>query len=188
MALLQVAQQVHDLGLHGTIERRRRFVQNHETRLQHHGAGDGDPLALTARELVRIAVLHVRVEPDLPQRVADDPATLLVGAAEAVRREALPDDLPGGQPRAEAGEGVLEHDLHVLAQRAQLPEPPALDRTAIETDGAVALDQAQQRETQGGLAGARLADDAHRVPLPHGERDAVDRPDVVDRAAAGCRP
>ena len=65
--LLQVAQQVDDLRLHRHVERAGRLVEHHELRLQHHGAGDGDALALAARELVRVAVLRRRVEADLLQ-------------------------------------------------------------------------------------------------------------------------
>ena len=55
MALLQVAQQIDDLGLDGDVERRGRFVEHDEFGLEHHGAGDGDALALAAGEFVRIA-------------------------------------------------------------------------------------------------------------------------------------
>ena len=52
---LQVAQQVDDLRLHAHVERRGRLVEHDEARLQHHGAGDRDALALAAGEFVRIA-------------------------------------------------------------------------------------------------------------------------------------
>ena len=40
-------------------------------RLQHHGARDGDALALAAGEFVRIAVRGRRIEPDLLERLRD---------------------------------------------------------------------------------------------------------------------
>ena len=53
---LQVAQQVDDLRLHAHVERRGRLVEHDEARLEHQGAGDGDALALAAREFVRITL------------------------------------------------------------------------------------------------------------------------------------
>ena len=46
-----------------------------------------------------------------------------------------------------------------------------------------ALDQAQQREAERGLAGAALADHADRLAAAHPDVDAVDRLDVADRPA-----
>jgi hypothetical protein len=54
--LLQVAQQVDDLGLHAHVERRGRLVEHDQARLQDEGAGDRDALALAAGEFVRVAV------------------------------------------------------------------------------------------------------------------------------------
>ena len=51
--LLQIAQQVDDLALHGEIERRRRLVEQDEFRVQHQRARNGDALALAAGEFVR---------------------------------------------------------------------------------------------------------------------------------------
>ena len=50
-------------------------------------------------------------------------------------------------------------------------------------DRPLAGDQAQQREAERGLARAALADHADRLALAHGDVDAVDRLDMVDRAA-----
>ena len=54
--VLQILQQVHHLCLYRDIERRDRLVTDDHLRLQRQRAGDADPLALTAGELVRIAV------------------------------------------------------------------------------------------------------------------------------------
>ena len=104
--------------------------------------------------------------------------------ADPVQRQALGHDLAHGQARAEAAERVLEDDLHLAAQRAQLA---ASDRpwtggrrTAI---GALAGDEAQQRQAERGLARAALADEAERLAGAQLERHAVDRLDVADGAA-----
>ena len=62
---LHLLEQVEDLRLHGDVQRRHRLVADQQLRVEDQGAGDGDPLALPTRELVRGRVAgHVRVEPD----------------------------------------------------------------------------------------------------------------------------
>jgi hypothetical protein len=68
---LQVAQQIDDLRLHAHVERRGRLVQHDELRLQHHGAGDRDALALAAGEFMRIAPAGRRIEADFLERLGD---------------------------------------------------------------------------------------------------------------------
>ena len=146
VALLQVAQQVDDLGLHAHVERRGRLVEHHETRLQDERARDRDPLALAAREFVRIAFAHAGmmggVEPDLAQRIVDHPGAL-GRRADAVHLEALAHDLADRHARAERAEGVLEDDLHLAPQRPQIALGELLEVLAVEHDAAVALLQSQ---------------------------------------------
>ncbi len=56
---LQVFEQVDDLCLDGYVERLNRFVANDQPWVERQRAGDAKPLALSARELVRI-VAHLR--------------------------------------------------------------------------------------------------------------------------------
>ena len=59
--LLQVLQQVDDLGLDGDVQRGYSLVADHQLRAQDQGAGDADPLALPARECVGIPGQRVRL-------------------------------------------------------------------------------------------------------------------------------
>ena len=60
-----VTQQVEDLGLHRDVQRGDRLVADQQLRFAHQGAGDADPLALTAGELVRFApVVLLGIEAD----------------------------------------------------------------------------------------------------------------------------
>ena len=59
---LEVLEQVEDLRLHRDVERRHRLVADDQLRLQRERARDADPLALAARELVRVAVVVLRAE------------------------------------------------------------------------------------------------------------------------------
>ena len=62
--LLQVAQQVQDLGLDRHVEGRHRFVAHDELRTQGDGPGNADALPLAAGELVRVPVVVLGVEAD----------------------------------------------------------------------------------------------------------------------------
>ena len=61
---LQVVEQVDDLRLNRDVERRDRLVGDDQLRVQRERAGDADPLALSAGELVRVPVQVGRGEPD----------------------------------------------------------------------------------------------------------------------------
>ena len=61
---LQAAQQVQHLRLNRDIQRRDRLVGDQQLGLERDRARDADPLALSAGELMRIAVVVLRVQPD----------------------------------------------------------------------------------------------------------------------------
>ena len=60
--LLEVFEQVDDLGLHRHVEGGHRLVAHDQLRLEGERPGDADPLALAARELVGEAVVVLGVE------------------------------------------------------------------------------------------------------------------------------
>ncbi|MNC30822.1 hypothetical protein D3C75_791200 [compost metagenome] len=61
--LLQLHEQVNHLGLDGHIERGYRFIGNDKLRIQRNCPGDADPLALSAGELMGIAVSPAGIQP-----------------------------------------------------------------------------------------------------------------------------
>ena len=61
---LQVLEQVEDLRLNRDVERRDGLVAEDELRVDRERAGDADPLALAAGELVREPVVVLGVEAD----------------------------------------------------------------------------------------------------------------------------
>ena len=77
---LQVLEQVEDLRLHRDVERRDRLVADDQLRVDRERAGDADALALAAGELVREAVVVLRVEADDLEQLLDAPLDLGVGA------------------------------------------------------------------------------------------------------------
>ena len=56
-AALQIRHEIQHLRLHGDVERGHGLVGDHERGLEHQRAGDGDALALAAREHVRVAIV-----------------------------------------------------------------------------------------------------------------------------------
>ncbi len=98
--VLQVVEQVDHSGLNGHVEGGDRFVEDQQLGLEHQGPGDADPLALTAGELVGVAVGVVRLEPHQLEHLAHP---LLDGrsAVLPVDLERLRDGLTDGQPGVE---------------------------------------------------------------------------------------
>ena len=72
--VLEVAEQVDDVGLDRHVEAAHRLVEHEQLRGQREGAGDGDALELAAGELTRVAVAVVGVEADRAQQL-DDPVS-----------------------------------------------------------------------------------------------------------------
>jgi hypothetical protein len=79
--------------------------------------------------------------------------------------------------------GVLEDDLHVAADRAQLLVPPALDVAPEEENSPLGRDEPHDGERGRGLARTGFAHDADRLAGPDGDVGAVDRLDVTGGAA-----
>src|SRR5262249_20666079 len=67
--LLQVLQQVDDLALDRDVERRNRLVADDKARVDREGARHADALPLAPAELMRVAVVEVRVETDDAQQL-----------------------------------------------------------------------------------------------------------------------
>ena len=67
---MQAAQPGAQLLAHAGVERAERLVEQQHLRLDGERAGERHPLALAARELVRVALAEVR-EPDEVQQLLD---------------------------------------------------------------------------------------------------------------------
>ncbi len=121
---LEVLEQVEDLRLHRDVERRDGLVGDDQLRVDGERAGDADPLALAARELVREPVVVLGVEPDHLEQVLDArfrSASVPSPWISSGSADDEPDPLAGIQRRVR----VLEdhHQLaperpHVAARRA----------------------------------------------------------------------
>ena len=171
--LAQLDQQVEDLGLDRDVERADRLVTDDELRLDRQGAGDPDPLSLSAAEFVGVAVGVTRVEADQLQQLAH-PIHARSTLGQAVRLERFTDDRTDRHARIQAAVRILEDDLHPAPHLAQLVALEAHEVLPPEADdpfGRVA--QADHGPPGRALAAPRLADQAERLALLDFETDVV---------------
>ena len=133
---LQGFQQVDDLRLNGDVQRGDRLVADDELGVQGQRTGNADTLALAAGELVRIAGLVV----GLQAAVVHDLVNIVIELVlrhKVVLAHGLADDLADGQTRGQAGERVLEDDLHLGAQLTHLGGGPNESGVIIPVANAV---------------------------------------------------
>ena len=132
---------------------------------------------------MRIALLHLGREPDFNQQSVDAPRAVGRVRPDAERRHPFLDDFGHPHARVERRVGVLEYDLHLVAFGAQLGARQARQVLARKQHApAGRFGEAQYAFAHGGLAAARLADQAERAPGGDRQRDAVDRLDVAGYA------
>ena len=117
--VLEVVEQVDDLGLDRHVERRDGLVGDDQARVERERARDADALALAARELVRVAVVVLGREADDVHQLLHAP--LGVAARLAVDHERVGDDRAHALARVERGVRILEDHLHLAPQRPQRP-------------------------------------------------------------------
>ena len=179
---LQVAEQVDDLCLHRYVESGDGLVGDDQLGLQRKRPSDADALALTAGELVGVAVEVLGGETHPVEKLLDLGAELLA-VGDAVELERIADDLADALPGIERGVGVLKDHLHVAPQRPQGPlgELGELDALELDRPGSW-LEELKDRAGERRLAASGLADEAERLALGDGERDPVHRLHCADLA------
>ena len=113
----QVADGLEHVRLRRDVEARRRLVEHDHARPVGERHRERNPLLLAARELVRVAAQEdvVAREQHLAERLDDACAPLLVGRAEAVRRQRLVELRLDPQRRVQRGRGILGHVRDELA-------------------------------------------------------------------------
>ncbi len=187
--LLELLEQVHDLGLHGDVQRRRRLVGDQQRGVADQRHGDHRALAHTAGELVRI-VVHPQIglrDAHLGQHLHGPRPGLPLGGP-GVLAVRLTDLLADGVVRREGGQRVLEDHGHlVAAQLFQFPFRRGEEVLPVEQDlalylGVVGVVQSEDGQVGHGLAGAGLADDAEGPAALDVEGQPVDG---LDHAVVG---
>lgn len=185
--LLEVEEEVEDLGLDGQVKRAGGFVADDELGPLDEGARDGDALALAAGEGGRVAEGGLRWEADLGERVVD--AGLGVGLAEAViDAEGFGERGLDGTGRVEGTVGVLEYGLDVRAESAALLRCGVGDVLAAETDvSGGGVGEAEDGVADRGLPGAGFAEEAEGFGRVQVQGDALDCGGADGAKSSACR-
>ena len=179
--LLQLAQQVEDLGLHGDVEGGGRLVGDEQVGVARHRSGDEDTLGHAAGDLVRVGA-------ERPRRIGDADAgeqrqRLLLGL-----RLAHPEGDPHRLDELAADRERRVEVAHRLLRHVGDPRAAQLvDRLDVGTDQLDAVEhdraaedlagrrqQAEHGERRLGLARAGLTDEADDLAAVDGERHVVD--------------
>ena len=116
-------------------------------------------------------------------KASETAARVLGSHGRVLDQQAFLDDLTDRQAWRQRAIGVLEDDLHLLAQRTHLATLKGLDVAAKIEDRTFRGGEPQESKTESGLAGTRLADDAERLAGAHPDVDAVHRLDISDGAS-----
>ncbi|MNM10703.1 hypothetical protein D3C81_208360 [compost metagenome] len=175
--LLQIHEQVQHLRLNRHVQRGGRFVGHQHLGLQHHRPGQGDTLALAAREHVRVALVVLGAQADLLHHLLHFVAALGL-AQRGVDQQRFGQLVTDLLPWVERGVGALEHHLHVAAQLLALALAGAFHFGAgnLQRAGRRLFDQGQGAG-QGRLAAAGLADHGQGLAGLQFERHAIQRAD-----------
>src|SRR6185436_8601621 len=153
------------------IERSEGLVEEQHLRLESQRPGEGDPLALTAGELVRLALLEPR-ELDETEGLPD--ATGLRRTVELSVAQAEGDVLFDGEVREQGV--VLEDHVHGPQIGRRPGHVLAVDADAAGARQLEATDHPQQRR----LAAAGRAEQGEELPLADVEGNGVDRGDFAE--------
>ena len=134
--VLEVLEEVDDLGLDRDVEGAHRLVGHDEIGLEHECARDADALALAAGEGMREAA--VRAVSGRPTRTSASRTRLRRSARrpDSVRAQGLGDDILDLHARVERCVRVLEDHLRTAAERLQLPARERCEILPVEQNAA----------------------------------------------------
>src|SRR6204780_1560655 len=182
--LLQVLQQIDDLGLDRYIQRRHRLIADDQFGLDRERTRDADALALTAGEFVRMAADMIRLPADGLEQIHAALFELPPGLGQFVNDQGFADDRADAHARIERRIRILKDDLDIAAQDTQLIGRQRSDLLAFEIDlSGSRFDQAKHATPCGRLAAAGLADQPQRFAAGDVKIDAVDRADAAGLTA-----
>ena len=155
-------QQFQNFLLHGHVQRGGGFITDEKPWLHGKGPGDGRPLALSAADLMGIAIRKVSRKPALSQQPLHFFAGFLPGHPDV--SQALPNAVPQGPARVKGICGGLEHHLHFPIDLTKFPAFQMGNiRTIQQNASFCGIQQPGNQVHQGGLAAAAFPDDAQTL-------------------------
>ncbi len=182
--LLQVLQQIDDLGLDRHIQCRHRLIADNQFRLDGERTRDTDALALTAGELVRITSHVIRLQTDGLEQIHDTLFKLASGFRQLVNDQGFANDRADVHARIERCIGVLKDNLDVAAQDAKLAGRQRPDILAFKMYLAPGrFDQAKHAAPGGRFTTAGFANQPEGFAALDVKVDTVDRMDAAGLTA-----
>jgi hypothetical protein len=139
------------------------FIEHDKLGFQCNGTRNADALTLAARKFMRVFGRRTTIKSNqVEQFKYSGPPFCLV--ADAMNFERFGNDCCHVHPWIKRGKRVLKHDLNIAsaAPKRRTSEPNQIFTIEQNRPGG-GINQAQKEARQGGLAAARLADDAERA-------------------------
>ena len=166
LLLLQLTEEIDDLGLHGNVQGGCRFIGQDQLWLQAETAGDVHPLPLSAGQFIGQAVGKAVFQADLFQEFIDFPGVFCPAVVQMMDPHGFFDDLADGHARIQGGGSILENDLdaasEVLAQGVgQLRRQKRV--FVVDFTGGQGIQPGDQAG-QGGFAGTGFSGQAQDLP------------------------
>jgi hypothetical protein len=131
--LLEIQEQLCDLGLNRNVQCRYWLVSHDQLRVQRQRPRDTDTLALTAAELVRIPIHGRRIQPYSLQEVFN-PGFPLAPEESSMDREGFANDGSYPHSRIQGPVGILKDELHFTPALSQFFGAQGEQGFAIEVD------------------------------------------------------
>ena len=113
--LLQVRKQIEHLCLDGNVQRGNRLIADNKLRLKGKRTSNTNALALTTRELMRVAIDVLGVKTYHIKQATDVINTLFSRWHSPMNKQRLRNKLANGHTRVERCIRILENELHIAA-------------------------------------------------------------------------
>jgi hypothetical protein len=178
--VLEVFEEVENLGLDADVEGANGFVTDEEFGLDGEGAGDADALALAAAEFVRIPAGGVGWEADFFEEIGDGFLAFIAGQGAKVDGEGFIDDGTDLHAGVEGAYGVLEDHLQVFAKGAEFALAEGKDFSVVVKGlAAGGAEEFEEGAGDGGFAAPAFTDEAQGLAVFDVEADVIDGFDDV---------
>ena len=181
--VLQFFQKIYYLRLNGNVKRGYGLVADDQLGLYGESARNTDTLALTAGKLVRIAVVILRLQSAFLHNIHYVIVQLRLGH-DFVHLNAFLDKTAHGHTGRQRGIRILEHELHIRAERAHFLFAEFGKLLAFEENfAAVRFVQLENGSAQRGFTATGFAHDADGFTLFESKSHVVHRFEIASGLA-----
>ena len=172
--LLQILQEVDDLGLNGNVQGADRLITDKQFRLNSQSPRDSNALALAAAEFMGVALRVDRVEADRPEQFGDSRLPGRIVLCEPMNVEGFTDDVFDCHARVERALGILKPHLQFSSMPAQFGAMQSGYVTLSKPDlSGGGSDEADNCTPERGLTAATFADEAEGFTGSYRKGDVV---------------